>query len=359
LNYFIFIGLITPMFYVLFCIQIIFANNLSPHNRYLRWVQQWDIIEHPEENYHFYSEIHHEIANKVRDSPGVITPFRIGRTVEKRSIWAFRIKNPKTTPNKKILIFAGLHPLEWVGVESAFEALLVLATHPPDNVEVVIIPVLNIDRRLVVERDLMAENRKYRRVNSGGEDLNREFEIHRNEPTIWRHVFTERYETSTHPLSQPESQSLDKLASEGFDAAISLHCFGGYIYYPWAGSYERPPDWRKLHNLALLMKQAQPHNHQYRVKQLSHWMLFFRPQGTEIDHLYGKYGIFTFLIEMTRSGIVWHDRDTWKDPFRMYNPITPQIDISRGRESILSLVRFYDFYDSSLDELEEPTIFHP
>ena len=41
-------------------------------------------------------------------------------------------------------------------------------------------PVLNIDRRLVVERDISAEDRRYRRVNSGGEDLNRDFEIHRD-----------------------------------------------------------------------------------------------------------------------------------------------------------------------------------
>ena len=43
----------------------------------------------------------------------------------------------------------------------------------------------------------------------------------------------------------------------------------------------------------------------------------------------------------------------------MYNPIDPQLDISRGRESILSLVRFYDFYADTLDEMIESTIFLP
>ena len=39
----------------------------------------------------------------------------------------------------------------------------------------------------------------------------------------------------------------DRLAKkELFDASISLHSFGGHIYYPWAGRYERPPDWKEL-----------------------------------------------------------------------------------------------------------------
>ena len=331
------------MFYFLFLTSFLFAKTTSSHQRYIRWVQQWDIVEHPEQNYRFYAEIHHQIAEKVRLQPGVITPFRIGHSVEKRSIWGFRIRNPKYTPQAKVLIFAGLHPLEWVGVESAVDALLTLADHPPEYVEVVVVPLLNIDRRLVVEYDLLKDNRKYRRVNSGGEDLNREFEIHRHEQTIWRHVFKERYETSSAPLSQPESQALDRLAQEGFDAAISLHCFGGYIYYPWAGIYKRPPDWREFHEMALLMKSAQPGAHSYRAKQLSHWMFPFRPQGTELDHLYGKYGMKAFLIEMTRSGIQWHDRSTWRDPFRMYNPKEPHLDIKRGSASILALIYFYNF----------------
>ena len=64
------------MFYILFFTQLLFASMQSPHQRYLRWVQQWDISEHPEENYRFYAEMHHQIAEKVQASPGVITPVR-------------------------------------------------------------------------------------------------------------------------------------------------------------------------------------------------------------------------------------------------------------------------------------------
>ena len=95
--------------------------------------------------------------------------------------------------------------------------------------------------------------------------------------------------------------------------------------------------------MALVMKKAQPGKHGYRAKQLSHWMFPFRPQATELDHLYGKYGINTFLIEMTRSGIVWYDRTTWKDPFRLYNPKNPVRDIQRGKASVLALIQLHNF----------------
>ena len=38
--------------------------------------------------------------------------------------------------------------MEWVSVESATNLILQLANHPPEHTSVVMIPVLNIDRRL-------------------------------------------------------------------------------------------------------------------------------------------------------------------------------------------------------------------
>ena len=330
------------MFLLFFISAICFANP-NQSKVYLRWVQSLETRAHPEENYRYYAEFSKQIAEKIRDKPGIISAFRVGRTVEKRSIWGFRVHNPMHPVKHKILIFAGLHPLEWVGTEATVDALLELVEHPPKETEVIFIPLLNVDRRYVVEHDLNQNQKKYRRVNAGGEDLNREFEIHREPVSIWQHVFPERYTVSSAPLSQPESQALDQLAKqEGFDASISLHSFGGYIYYPWAGRYERPPDWREFHKLALIMKQAQPHSRPYRVKQLSHWYFPFQVQGTELDHLYGKYGIRSFLIETTRSGVsIWKPKSR-HEPFRLYNPIDPSLDRERGKSSILALIHHYD-----------------
>ena len=341
------------MFLLFFIWSICFAQQVtkpSESEQYLRWVSTLAIDDHPEPNYRYYSEFSAQIAEKMMEKPGVVSAFRVGRTVEHRSIWGFRVRNPMHSPRYKILIFGGLHPLEWVGTEATVDALLELIDHPPKYTEVVFIPLLNVDRRYVVQKDLDREKRKYRRSNAGGEDLNREFEIHRDPVSPFQWVFPDRYQVSTAPLSQPESQALDRLAkSEKFDASISLHSFGGYIYYPWAGRYDRPPDWKEFHKLAIIMKQAQPYPRPYRVKQLSHWYFMFQVPGTELDHLYGKYAIRSFLIETTRSGVPLWKLSLRKDPFRLYNPINPSIDIARGKASIIALVRYYDL---GLDESE-------
>lgn len=337
------------MFIIFFLWSICFARP-SESEQYLRWVATLKIKEHPEPNYRYYAEFSKQIAEKIKEKPGVISAFRVGRTVENRSIWGFRVHNPMEPPKYKILIFAGLHPLEWVGTEATVDALLELVEHPPKQTEVVFVPLFNVDRRYVVQKDLNREKRKYRRSNSGGEDLNREFEFHRDPVSPFQKVFPERYEVSKSPLSQPESQALDHLAkTEGFDASISLHSFGGYIYYPWAGRYERAPDWKEFHEIALIMKQAQPNPRPYRVKQLSHWYFMFQVQGTELDHLYGKYAIRSFLIETTRSGVPIWNLKLRKDPFRLYNPIDPSLDKKRGKASILALIRYYDQGPSELE----------
>lgn len=317
-------------------------GQIDPRQSYLRWTAQLETIEHPEPNYRYLSEIYTEISSTIIETGHVIEPFRVGKTVENRTIWGFKIRSKKPEHNS-VFVLGGIHPLEWVSVESATNLILHLAKHPPQYTSVVIIPVLNIDRRLVVERDLSSEDRRYRRVNSGGEDLNRDFEIHRDATAVWKHLFPERYTTSSAPLSQPESRAVDKLFNKyHFDASVSIHAFGGYIYYPWAGRYYRADDWKEMHHLAEIMKQAQSGKRPYRIKQLSHWMFLFRAQGTELDHFYGKYDSRAFLIESTRSGIQWWRRSDWEDPFRLYNPRDPSLDINRCTQSIHALIKHYD-----------------
>lgn len=314
----------------------------STRDAYLRWASLLETEIHPESSYRYSAEIHKELATTIQETGSTVEPFRVGKTVENRTIWGFKIKSINTEHNS-VFLLGGIHPMEWVSVESAADVILQLAHHPPKHTSVVVVPILNIDRRLVVERDLSANEHRYRRVNSGGEDLNRDFEIHRDATAIWRHVVPERYTTSSAPLSQPESQAIDALFDQyKFDAAVSIHSFGGYIYYPWAGRYYRANDWQELHHVAEIMKTAQSGKHPYRIKQLSHWMFLFRAQGTELDHFYGKYNARSFLIESTRSGIQWWVLSDWKDPFRLYNPRDPSLDIDRCTESIHALIKHYD-----------------
>lgn len=318
-------------------------------DRYQSYVKRLEVVAHPEPDYHFVADIHARLAPLVHDRVGVVEPFVAGRTVEGRAVWAFRVSDPDHPVRQKMFVFGGMHALEWVGVEAAVLFLEDMIRHPPPGVEIIVIPILNLDRRLLVEKDLLAGERVYRRANANGVDLNRDFAVNRESRAIWRFMIPRRYGTSPGPLSQPESQLIDRLAErERFDVAVSMHCFGGYLYYPWAGLFERPADRAEFVKLGRVMQDAQDRR-AYRVQQLSHWGFFFRALGSEIDHLYGEYGTKAFLIEMTRSGYTL-DPKTWNDPFRAYNPAEPEKHRRVGVQALHALAWYLSDNNPSRNE---------
>ena len=291
---------------------------------------------HPEPGYRFTAELMADVAAAVRDRPGVVTPFMAGRSVTGQPLWAFRVRRPGTEPKAKLLVFGGIHALEWISAEVATSFLVEIIARPPPGVEVVVLPLLNPDGRDRVEGDLVAGEQRYRRANFNGVDLNRDFAVNREAVAVWKALIPGYYATSPAPLSQPESKTIDRLGAEGFDVSISLHAFGGFLYYPWAGRFERPDDRDDFERLGRVMAAGQG-AHAYKVRQLSRWGFFFRAQGAELDHLYGTYGTRAFLIELTRSGIEPFHPATWKDPFRMYNPRDPTPHIAQGTGALRAL----------------------
>lgn len=310
--------------------------------RYEQWVGRQEVSTHPE-SYRFIGEIHQQILPWVKSHPGVIEPILLGRSVERRPIWGFRIHRPQDPIHTKVLVFAGIHALEWISTETAGVFLETIVSAPPKGVEVVVVPLLNPDGRDRVEQDLLAGRNQYRRGNAAHVDLNRDFEVNTEARAIWKHIIPAYYGHSETPLSQPESRALDRLlASEQFDVALSLHAFGGFVYTPWSGLWERPDDWAELHRLGTLMSEAQG-SHAYKVRQLSRWGFFFRAQGSEIDHIYGKYGTLAFLIELTRSGLNPFRPQTFRQHFRWYNPVRPERHTIRGVRALRSLVHSLDW----------------
>ncbi len=306
---------------------------------YAAWVKAQERVEHPEAAYHFTADLHHAIAPLVAARPGVVRPFEVGRTVRDQPIWGFRVSDPAEKPEKKLLVFANIHAIEWVPSEVALAFLLEIAQHPVPGVEITVIPSLNVDGRTKVEADLLAGRNVFRRGNEQNVDLNRDFEVNREAKAVWKHILTSRFKTSPAPLSQPESRALDALAdAERFDAAVSLHAFGGFLYYPWAGLWERPDDWQELHRLGLVM-QAGMGAHAYKPRQLSRWGFFFRGHGMEIDHLYGKYGTKAFLIETTRTGLSPLRPEEWESHFRTYNPADPRPHVREVIGALRALAR--------------------
>lgn len=286
------------------------------------------VAEHPEAGYHFAGEVHAALAPLVAEKPGVIRPFRLGQSGRDRPVWGFRLQDPAVEPRGKLLVFANIHALEWVPTEVALAFAEAFVAHPIPGVEVTIVPTLNVDGRAAVEDDLRAGRDVYRRGNAAQVDLNRDFAVHRESDAVWKVLLPARYRVSPGALSQPESRMVDALAArERYDAAVSLHAFGGFFYYPWAGRWARPADHAELHRLGVLM-QASMARHPYRPRQLSRWGFFFRGLGMELDHLYATYGTRAFLVETTRSGVA-SPADLGSN-FRIYNPRDPRPHAAEG-----------------------------
>ena len=305
---------------------------------FLTWASRQEAPEvHPAaaDGYAFASELFPRVAEAVRHKPGVVSVELLGHSGGGRPIWGFHVEDPATPVTRSVLVFANLHALEWIGTEVAVTLLLDAIEHPVPGVRLTVVPVMNPDGRDKVEHDLVLGDNLYRRGNGRNVDLNRDFAVNAEPTAFWRHLVPGYYQHSETPLSQPESQALDALASrEHYDRAVSLHAFGGFMFYPWSGKWERTDDDDDFRRLGHAMQLAQ-NGRAYDVRQLARWGFFFRAQGTEIDHLYGTYGTEAFLIELTRSGVTLDPR-TWKY-FRWYNPTDPDPHVAGGVRALHAL----------------------
>lgn len=282
------------------------------------------------------------VADRVEASDAVRIE-DLGPTLLGEPIWAFHVTDPNVPATDRVLVFGGIHALEWISVETALQLLDDLVAHPPRGTTVTVLPCLNVDGRLRAEADLRLGVNAYRRGNGQGVDLNRDFAVNAEATSVWRHVLPGYHGSSSVPLSQPESRALDALAArELYDRAASLHAFGGYLYYPWAGRWERPEDHAEFVAIGRAMEAAQGPK-AYRTKELSRWGFFFRAHGAEIDHLYGRYGTRAFLIELTRSGFdLGRARESLRTYFRWYNPVDPRPHVERGVAALKALIGWDD-----------------
>ncbi len=289
----------------------------------------------------FEATLWHRLAAVVEAHPETVTADCLGLTVEQRRVWGFSVRDHSAPVQQRLLVFAQLHALEWIGAEVAVAFVERYAASPPPGVELVVLPIVNRDGRWRSEEDLLdGRTRTYRRANAHKVDLNRDFAVNRDNTNLWSRLpFTGRYYyTSPAPLSQPESRIVDRVASTGFDYAVSLHAFGGYVYFPWAGLYGAPDDGGVHRAMAEQMVADMP-GRPYRINQLARNMSWFRGLGMEIDHIYGTYGTPSFLVELTRSGIRLAEPATWRDYFRWYNPADKNPHVVAGLSILDTLVR--------------------
>ncbi|HWM86620.1 MAG TPA: M14 family metallopeptidase [Kofleriaceae bacterium] len=253
-------------------------------------------------------------------------------------IWAIDVM-PAVTPVATTLVVAGLHAMEHVGVATAV-ALIERAAAPDSpwvNHRLVVVPMANPDGFLAVEAGLARGERRFRRTNAAGVDLNRNFAVGWDDRYYLNRLLRRIFSPGTGPLSEPEARAIDELlASVRPTYAVSLHAFGEWIFVPYAGSRRPPAHLALMETIARGMAMAQPER-RYRVLQLARRSRLFQARGAEIDHFYERYGALSFLIEIG-AGPRLRAPSTWFHPYAWFTPPAPLV--ARDVANVLPAIEF-------------------
>ncbi|MCC6213574.1 MAG: succinylglutamate desuccinylase/aspartoacylase family protein [Polyangiaceae bacterium] len=250
----------------------------------------------------------------------------VGRSARGLRLFGFEVGPPEATD--VTVVVAGLHPIEWIGVETAMTLLEALAERPPPDRRVFVVPIANPDGFAEVEANLRAGRRRFVRHNARGVDLNRNFPSFWGWPSLARLLLGPVFARGKAAASEPEVRALvDTLVALPIDRALSLHSFGGAVLHPYGARLARPGRLAELEEHAGEIARASDPRRPYRVAQSSRWVPGFTATGMEIDWFYDHHGALALLVECSRGGLAgrpWGDlARAASEPFAWFNPREP------------------------------------
>ena len=305
-----------------------------------------------ETGYHTYPEMAAEVEAAAAAYPAIVRRFSIGRSHQGRELWAAKISdNVALDEDEPEVLLDGLHHGdEHMGLEMTLAVLRWLTagygsdprvTAIVDSREVWIVFAVNPDGATYDIRDRVYRSwRKNRQPTPGtsaiGTDLNRNYGYRWGYPggssSDPRHS---RYR-GPRPFSAPETRAMrDFVASrviggrQQIRAAISFHTTGRLVLYPYGYTTANVPSDMTVDDRAALARLAaqMASTSGYRAMQGSDLYL---NSGSLSDWLYGRYRIFSFVIELEPSTALYQ-------PDERIGPET-----SRNRESVFHLLEQAD-----------------
>jgi hypothetical protein len=266
--------------------------------------------------YRGYAEMLESIAHAVS---GGASLSRIGRTPRGEPILALSLGAGRSGGAiRSSVVVAGLHPLEWIGVEVALRVLGRLAGADLGGRGVTFIPIANPDGIIAVEANLRGRRRRFVRHNAHGVDLNRNFDASWGRSGVLGRLLRALFSPGSRAASEPEVEAIaHHLSNRRVDRALSLHSFGGVVLTPYAAHYRPPHDALEHHLWASrIARAADPRP--YRALQCSRWG-WVRSGGLELDWFHERHGAISLLVECSRGGVGLRP-SRLLDPFAWFNP---------------------------------------
>ncbi len=220
-------------------------------------------------------------------------------------------------------LVAGLHPMEWIGIETTLTLLEAAAQEPPTERQLIAFPIANPDGVSKVEADLLGGKRRFVRHNARGVDLNRNFPSFWDGSKLASRLLRRTFAPGSGPSSEPEVRAItSRLASEEVDRALSLHSFGGVVLFPYGAMRELAVDHADLAAWARRVAMAADPGRPYRAVQSARWVPGFTASGMELDWFYDRFNAVSLLIECSRGGVLPGLKRLAHcvDPFAWFNP---------------------------------------
>jgi predicted deacylase len=233
---------------------------------------------------------------------------------------------PEEAPRASFVV-AGLHAMEWIGVESCLALVERLLARPLRR-RIDVLPLANPDGFRRAERDLVNGRRRFVRANARGVDLNRNWPTHWRPRLTWPTLLPFLGGPGERPGSEPELAAL--LAAlhhlvPRVDRALSLHSFGRMLLLPYGGRWAAPPRWPHLLAHARAVAAGLPG---YRIRQSARWVPGAFAHGMELDH-FDALGVDALLVECSAGGLRLGAPGSWLHPLRWFNP--PDLEAERAR----------------------------
>lgn len=242
----------------------------------------------------------------------------VGRSVRGEPLFAVRLgsQEPKA---RTAVVLAGVHPIEWIGIETCLALLSRLASVDLGERAVVAFPIVNPDGVLRVEESLRAGQRRFFRHNARGVDLNRNFDAHWGERSLLQRVLPWLFAPGTAPASEPEVAAIGfELSERRVDRAVSLHSFGGAVLFPPAHSIWPIRDYEE-HRAWARRVARDARERPYTAQPCSWWSKGLTHAGLELDWFHERHGALSLLVEHEGGPSLSLRRLSY--PFAWYNPL--------------------------------------
>jgi len=271
--------------------------------------------------YMTYAEMTAKLQGMAKQYPHLVTLEDVGDTHLKKSgsaptheIWAITITNRKALGRKpSLMLTAGVHARELAPVELVMKLADELTsqygkdpeiTKLMDTREVILLPMVNVDGRVEVEKGDSWKRKNMNTSRGDGVDLNRNFDTHWNYsgldvPSSWLRQLTSpnsQTYSGTAPASEVETQAVQNMYSrKKINMSVDIHAYGDMFFWP-LGFQEAPiPEVDMYKNI-----------YQNTFAKLgfqggTSLQLLYPTSGTTDDYGYDKHHAFSMGMEVGNS----------------------------------------------------------